>query len=82
VINGSIAPRPPDLALISRRLAHPRIRADLASFEIDDPSALPYLTNIGAAGLDQNAIQKRLDAAGPQVQGSAASQPLHSSNPR
>jgi spermidine synthase len=37
VINGSAEPRPPDLALLSRRFSEPRVRGDLASIGIDDP---------------------------------------------
>jgi hypothetical protein len=37
VINGSVEPRPPDMDLLLRRLAEPRVRSDLASIRIDDP---------------------------------------------
>ncbi|HVO25594.1 MAG TPA: fused MFS/spermidine synthase [Candidatus Margulisiibacteriota bacterium] len=157
VINGSIEPRPPDLALILKHFADPHVQADLASIGVDDPfaflryfmlggrdlerfaeqgplvtdnrtyldftvprsldaffgiansntnyslvslmepgeahdvaasvflrkvarmqtfrqSVLPYLTNIDAAGFDREAVQKRLEAVGDPVQGSAGRQ--------
>jgi predicted membrane-bound spermidine synthase len=40
VLNGSVEPRPPDLALLARRFAEAPIRSDLASIGIDDPLEL------------------------------------------
>jgi hypothetical protein len=37
VINGSREPRPPDLALLAKWFAEPRVKADLASIHYDDP---------------------------------------------
>jgi hypothetical protein len=40
IINGSVAPRPPDLALLNRWFADPRVGADLATIPIRDPFQL------------------------------------------
>jgi len=37
VINGSVAPRPPDLELLVRRFADPKIKQDLATIPYKDP---------------------------------------------
>ncbi|HZP40558.1 MAG TPA: fused MFS/spermidine synthase [Candidatus Binatia bacterium] len=39
VVNGSLDPAPPDLALLIRKFADPRIAADLASIGVGDPFA-------------------------------------------
>jgi len=48
VINGSREPRPPDLALLMRHFSDPKVRADLASIQIDDP--LEFLAYFVMAG--------------------------------
>lgn len=48
VINGSVAPRPPDLELLVRHFDDPRVRSDLASVGIDDP--LEFLSYFVMAG--------------------------------
>jgi predicted membrane-bound spermidine synthase len=40
IVNGSIDPRPPDLALLRRWFSNPRVRADLASIPIANPYQL------------------------------------------
>jgi hypothetical protein len=40
IVNGSVDPRPPDLALLGRWFSNPRVRADLASIPIADPYQL------------------------------------------
>lgn len=37
VINGSVEPRPPDMALLQKWFDHPKVRRDLASIPITDP---------------------------------------------
>jgi spermidine synthase len=37
VFNGSVAPRPPDMALLTERFADPRLARDLASIPFEDP---------------------------------------------
>jgi spermidine synthase len=48
VINGSREPRPPDLALLVRHFADPKVRADLASIHWGDP--LEFLAYFVMAG--------------------------------
>jgi hypothetical protein len=38
VINGSVDPRPPDLQVLARHFADPRVRADLESIALRDPA--------------------------------------------
>jgi spermidine synthase len=48
VINGSREPRPPDLALLEKWFADPKVKADLASIQLDDP--LEFLAYFVMAG--------------------------------
>src|SRR5439155_40721 len=48
VINGSVGPHGPDLALLARRFAEPRVRGDLAEIGVPDPFA--FLAHFVLAG--------------------------------
>jgi predicted membrane-bound spermidine synthase len=37
ILNGSVDPRPPDLAILTRWFSHPQVRADLATIPLSNP---------------------------------------------
>lgn len=48
VINGSLEPRPPDMDLLLHHFADPKVRSDLATIQIDEPT--DFLANFVMAG--------------------------------